>query len=112
MIRSAGLVAANGDPAASNAVDVVRGMGGTLENHRSRRVAANLARQADFIFAMTIDHLEALLELVPEIEPRTFLLDSAGGNVADPFGSDHETYRRTAAMIEAMLEQRLDELGL
>ena len=112
VIRSAGLVAANGDPAASNAVDVVRGLGGTLENHRSRRVAANFARQADFIFAMTIDHLEALLELVPEIEPRTFLLDSAGGDVADPFGSDHETYRRTAARIEAMLEQRLDELGL
>ncbi len=83
-----------------------------LESHRSRKVAANLARQADVIFAMTIDHLEALLDLVPEVEPRTFLLDSAGGDVADPFGSDHETYLRTAQIIGAMLEQRLDELGL
>jgi len=112
IIRSAGVAAANGDPAAPNAVNVVRGLGGMLENHRSRKVAANLARQADVIFAMTIDHLEALLDLVPEVEPRTFLLDSAGGDVADPFGSDHETYRRTAEIIEAMLEQRLDELGL
>ena len=55
------------------------------------------------IFAMTIDHLEALLDLVPEVEPRTYLLDSAGGDVADPFGSDHDTYRRTAEIIEAML---------
>jgi protein-tyrosine phosphatase len=112
VIRSAGVAASNGDPAAPNAVSVVRGLGGMLENHRSRKVAANLARQADVIFAMTIDHLEALLDLVPEVEPRTFLLDSAGGDVADPFGSDHETYRRTAEIIEAMLEQRLDELGL
>jgi L-threonylcarbamoyladenylate synthase len=112
VIRSAGVAASNGDPAAPNAVIVVRGLGGMLENHRSRKIAANLARQADMIFAMTIDHLEALLDQVPEVEPRTFLLDSAGGDVADPFGSDHETYRRTAEIIQAMLEQRLDELGL
>jgi hypothetical protein len=53
-----------------------------------------------------------LLRAMPELEPRTFLLDSAGGDVADPVGCDHETYRRTAQMIESMLEQRLDEIGL
>jgi L-threonylcarbamoyladenylate synthase len=112
VIRSAGVAASNGDPAAPNAVHVVRGLGGTLDHHRSRKVAANLARQADMIFAMTIDHLEALLYMVPEVEPHTFLLDPAGGDVADPFGGDHETYRRTAEIIATMLEQRLNELGL
>jgi len=112
VIRSAGVAAAIGDPAASHAIDVVRALGGSLENHRSRKLAASAARQADFIFAMTIDHLDDLLRAIPEVEPRTFLLDPAGGDVADPVGCDHETYRRTAQMIESMLEQRLDEIGL
>ncbi len=98
-------------PAAGHAIDVVREVGGSLENHRSRRIGVGLARQADCIFAMTADHLDALLEAVPEVEPRTFLLDPTGGDVADPVGMDHDTYRLTAQMIESMLEQRLDEMG-
>jgi protein-tyrosine phosphatase len=112
VIRSAGVAAINGVPAAAHAIDVVRALGGSLENHRSRKIASELVRQADCIFAMTIDHLDALLEAVPEVEPRAFLLDPAGGDVADPIGADHETYRRTAYMIEAMLEHRLDEMAV
>ena len=86
--------------------------GRSLENHRSRRIAANLVRQADCIFAMTADHLDDLLRAMPEVEPRAFLLDPGGGDVADPVGCDHETYRRTAQMIESMLTRRLDEMGV
>jgi protein-tyrosine phosphatase len=111
VIRSAGVAASNGAPAAAHAIEVVRALGGSLENHRSRRIAANLVRQADCIFAMTGDHLDALLDAIPEVEHRTYLLDPDGGDVADPVGLDHETYRRTAQMIESMLERRLDEMG-
>ncbi len=72
VIRSAGVAAANGVPAASNAVDVVRGLGGSLENHRSRRIAASFVRQADCIFAMTIDHLDDLARTVPKSSPAPF----------------------------------------
>jgi L-threonylcarbamoyladenylate synthase len=112
VIRSAGVAATNGAPAAAHAVEVVRAMGGSLENHRSRRLVANLVRQADCIFGMTIDHIEDLLSAMPELEPRTALLDPAGSDVADPVGCDHDTYRRTAAIMESMLSQRLDELGI
>ena len=112
VVRSAGVAATNGVPAAAHAIDVVRALGGSLENHRSRRIAASLVRQADCIFAMTIDHLDDLLASMPELEPRAFLLDPAGGDVADPVGCDRETYRRTAQIMEAMLSQRLDELGV
>ena len=111
LIRSAGVAATNGVPAAAHAVDVVRALGGSLENHRSRKIAVNLVRQADCIFAMTADHLDALLDAIPEVEHRAFLLDPAGGDVSDPVGLDHDTYRRTAQIIGAMLEQRLDEMG-
>ena len=112
VVRSAGVAASDGHPAAAHALDVVRAVGGSLESHRSRRIDARFARQADYIFAMTIDHLDDLLRSVPEVEPRTFLLDPAGGDVVDPVGGDHATYRRTAQMIEAMLNQRLDEIGV
>jgi L-threonylcarbamoyladenylate synthase len=111
LIRSAGVAASNGVPAASHAIDVVRALGGSLEHHRSRKIAVNLVRQADCIFAMTGDHLDTLLSAVPEVEHRAFLLDPGGGDVTDPVGADHETYRQTAQMIEAMLEHRLDGMG-
>jgi protein-tyrosine phosphatase len=112
IIRSAGVAASNGVAAAAHAIEVVRNLGGSLENHRSRRIAAHFVRQADCIFAMTVDHLDALLEAVPEVESRASVLDPAGGGVADPIGCDHDTYRRTAETIGFMVSRRLDELGL
>ena len=110
VVRSAGVAAYDGHPAAPHAVDVVRTIGGSLEGHRSRRIDSRLARGADYIFAMTIDHLDDLLRAVPEVEARVFLLDPSGGDVADPVGCDAETYRRTCRTIEAMLEERLREI--
>ena len=40
VVRSAGVAAYDGHPAAAHAVDVVRALGGSLENHRSRRIDA------------------------------------------------------------------------
>jgi protein-tyrosine phosphatase len=112
VICSAGVAAANGVPAATHAIDVIRELGGTLEGHRSRKIASSLARQADCIFAMTVDHLDTLLDAVPDVEPRSFLLDPAGADVEDPVGSDQDVYRQTAQVIESMLARRLDEMGL
>ncbi len=112
VVRSAGVAAYDGQTAAAHAIDIVRSLGGSLENHRSRRIDARIARGADYIFAMTSDHLDDLLRAVPEVEPRAWLLDPAGDDLADPVGCDFETYRRTCQMIEGMLLQRLDEIGV
>jgi protein-tyrosine phosphatase len=112
VVCSAGIATSSGLPAAGHAIDVVHALGGSLENHRSRKIGVNLVRQADYIFAMTTDHREALLSVVPDAESRTFLLDPTGYDVADPVGCDYETYRETAQMIEAMIEQRLNQMGL
>jgi protein-tyrosine phosphatase len=112
VVLSAGVAAMGGAPAAGHAIDVLRAMGGSLEGHRSRRVSLDMVRQADYIFAMTADHLDALLNGVPEVQPRAFLLDPHGRDVPDPVGSDHHNYRQTAQMIEQMLETRLSQMGL
>ena len=69
LVISAGVAATSGASAASHAVDVLRSMGGTLEDHRSRRLTLEMVRQADCIFAMTADHLDALLDAVPQAQP-------------------------------------------
>jgi protein-tyrosine phosphatase len=111
-VLSAGVAASNGSPAAAHAVEILRSMGGSLDRHRSRSVTPELVHQADCIFAMTIDHLDALLNAVPGAQPRAFLLDPEGNDVPDPIGADQPTYRRTAEAIEKMLARRLDQIGI
>ncbi len=112
VVLSAGVSASDGMPAAANAVEVVRSRGGSLEDHASRRATPDLVGHADHILAMTLDHLDILLDQIPEVAPRTRLLDPQGDDVDDPVGADHETYSRTARQIEAHLAHLIRELGL
>jgi L-threonylcarbamoyladenylate synthase len=112
VVLSAGVSAVDGMPAAANAVEVVKSRGGSLAGHASRRAAPELVRQADLILAMTLDHLDALLDRVPEVAPRARLLDPEGYDIADPVGLDRDTYHRTARDIEAHLDRLLDEMGV
>lgn len=112
VVLSAGIATSNGMPAASHAVDVVRARGGSLQNHASRQLTADVIRHADHIIAMTNDHLDAMLDIVPECAPRARLLHPYGDDVADPVGSDRETYARTARAIEEYLGRLLDDLGI
>jgi protein-tyrosine phosphatase len=112
VILSAGMSAAPGMPAAAHAIDVVRSRGGSLSHHASRQVTLELVRQADHIITMTSDHLESLLDRVPDAAPRARLLHPNGDDVADPVGADRETYLQTAEAIEEYLERLLDDLGV
>ena len=112
VVLSAGIAASSGMPAAAYAIDVIKARGGTLADHASRKLTLDLVRHADAILTMTGDHLEALLEHVPEVAPRTRLLHPQGLDVADPVGADRETYQRAASAIEAYITRFLDSLGL
>lgn len=112
VVLSAGISAMNGMPAAANAIDVIRSRGGSLQAHVSRQLTEEVVRHADHIVAMTHDHLDALLDHAPECEPRARLLHPEGLDVADPVGSDRETYQRTADEIEQYLARMLEDVGL
>ena len=111
LVLSAGVAASDGMPAASNAIHVVGGRGGSLVEHSSRQVTAQLVRHADQILAMTWDHLDALIDQIPEGSGRVRLLDPAGEDIADPVGQDERTYQETAQTIERHLETLVRELG-
>ena len=89
-----------------------RAAGGSLDEHRSRRVTLDLVRQADHIIAMTADHLEIAPRPRPRGRRRSRLLHAEGHDVADPVGADRETYRRTADEIESHLLALLDAIGV
>lgn len=112
VVVSAGIAASPGMPAAAYAIDVIKARGGSLSGHASRKLTLDLVRHADAILTMTGDHLEALLEHVPEVAPRTRLLHPEGLDVADPVGADRETYQRAAGAIESYVTTLLDSLGL
>lgn len=112
VVLSAGTSAMNGMPAAPHAVDVVRERGGDLGPHASRKLSIELVRQADHIVVMSTEHLETVLEHVPEVAPRIRLLHPEGRDVPDPVGADRATYQHTADAIESYLEVLLDEIQL
>jgi L-threonylcarbamoyladenylate synthase len=112
VVMSAGVSAVDGMPAATNAMEVVDALGGSLRQHASRRLTPDLVHHADVIITMTRDHYDVLLTHLPEAAPRTRLLHSEGEDVDDPIGLDRETYRRTAREIQRHLNLMLDDLGV
>jgi L-threonylcarbamoyladenylate synthase len=112
VVLSAGIAAASGMPAAANAIDVVKTRGGSLASHQSRRLTRELVLLADHIFGMTSDHIEALIDQIPEAAPKIRVLHPHGEDLADPIGADRETYQKTADSIESSLDHFLDSLGI
>jgi protein-tyrosine phosphatase len=72
-VISAGLLRA-GEPATDEAVKVMGRRGLDLRTHRSRRVDDALVPAPDLIVGMARQHARAVVDVVPELFPRTFTL--------------------------------------
>lgn len=113
---SAGLGAGRGQPPSAHAVDVLKKEGVDISGIRSQPVTAELLREADYVFAMTRDHLDMLLLLYPEMEPKMRLLRQieagAGGraDVCDPIGGTRETYEACKEDIKRALPRIIETI--
>jgi protein-tyrosine phosphatase len=122
VIASAGTLGIEGMPAARNSIEIVQELGGDIAQHRSQGVTAELVEDADLILAMASEHLDYLHENFPQYRENVFLLKrfARAGNEAeddpdddeifDPIGSDKETYRACARMIDDELERIMPTL--
>jgi len=110
-VISAGSYAMPGARAAAPAVEAVKAMGADLTRHRSRTLTVELIHQADVVFAMSRDHAEAVLSLVPSASDKVMLLDPRG-DIEDPIGGDAALYQSLAAELRTLIEQRLKEKSL
>lgn len=95
--------------ASEHAQAAVKEFGANLSAHRPRQVTPELLRQADVVYCMTRSHRRAILALAPEWADRVFLLSPDDSDVQDPFGGTLAVYRRCAASIRGLVQQRLKE---
>lgn len=110
-VASAGINAAEGEPASTHAATVMREQGLDISSHRSRRVTRKMADDADYIYTMTSVHASALSARFPFASGKTRVLGGSskdGKNnvvtgITDPYGGSLAIYRACAAMIAEKL---------
>ena len=104
-VRSAGLVAREGEPASDQAIRVMGERGLDLTGHRAHTIDARDVEDA-LLVCMTRNHAIALNTRFPGA--RTVLLtELAGmsGDIPDPYGGDHTVYAACADALETLAER-------
>jgi protein-tyrosine-phosphatase len=108
-VFSAGVAAAAGLVASGEALKVLSNHGIDFSEHRSSPVTPELVEQAHYIFTMTPDQKNHLLDSYPGAGEKIWLLkEYAGGReetVSDPFGRGIAAYRQAAAEIGEALQE-------
>ncbi|MBQ2902780.1 MAG: low molecular weight phosphatase family protein [Clostridia bacterium] len=102
---SAGLFAMTGDEVTPNAVKACERFEVDISAHRARRITSYILDETDKFVCMTPEHAASLSMYVPS-EKITVL----GGGIPDPYGSDLETYIRTANYIKTALALQSDDI--
>lgn len=109
-VASAGVTAPDGLPVNAEALDALARVG--IE-HRgtSKRLTADMIRNADVVFAMTASHVEAARDLVrgEPAELRVVALDP-DLDIEDPIGLGPAVYDVVAARLEQLVPRRLAEV--
>jgi len=92
---SAGVAAADGQPASRGAIDAAAQVGLDLVSHLSCELTGDIARESTVILTMTKAHKDAVCVRFPEVSSKVCMISEyAGhsGDVLDPFGQDLRVY--------------------
>ena len=108
-ITSAGVMALNGIDASAEAIRFCDSRGIDITSHKSRRLTAEILKEADYIFAMSAGHKNDIIQLLPEAGQKCMLLNN-GGDINDPIGTDAEAYKTCGRTIEKAVNKRISEL--
>ena len=90
-VASAGVLR-EGQPAHPHGVDVLRGRGLDMTEHRSLGISPVLLTSADVVLGMAREHVREAVVMAPAVWPRTFTLKELvrRGEAAGPRRSDEE----------------------
>ena len=109
-VRSAGLGAYTGQPAAQHSATLAKKRGLDLSKHRSRSLTEDLIDSATHIFGMSRHHLSAIESDFPEAADKVYLLTEftaddylRGADLPDPFGMDISAYQELLRSLEKVL---------
>ncbi len=100
--------------ASSETISVLRDEGIDATQHVSRPVNNILLKKADLIFVMTRGHRSQVLERVPEVEKRVYLLKEfcqqpsafqTEWDIPDPIGRSHQAYQECLGVIKEAVQK-------
>lgn len=100
-VRSAGVMAEVGSPAAAHSRELARQLGMDLENHQAQSVTPELVEWADLILGMTEAHVQAVKRSFPEAGAKVRTL---GRDISDPVGQSLAVYQRCAEQLQEALK--------
>jgi protein-tyrosine-phosphatase len=107
-VSSAGLAAANGEPASLGAYKAMARRSLMLQQHSSRRITVTMLQEADLILTMSPSHRQALLALAPEKRDKIYTLSQYAGEngaISDPYGGGDAIYEACAQQLEKLLRK-------
>lgn len=93
-VRSAGLAAVTGEPAAHAAITVLDEIGIDIRAHRATQLTRELANDAELILTMTAAQTHSLQSLYPPMRGRIFLIRGFDDrDIDDPMGLPVHAFR-------------------
>ena len=108
-ISSAGIAAATGMGASPEAIRYCGENGVDISKHKSRMINTEMVKKNDYIFVMSQNHLNSIIECCPEKAGKCVLLDPAG-DILDPIGGGIEAYKISGAAIKNAVNKKISEL--
>lgn len=107
-VRSMGVYASAGAPAAHHAIRAMAERSVDISNHHSSPALPEVIAELDHVFCLTHSHLEALRMLLPPGKDHSLaLLDPDGNDIPDPIGGTALDYRNCAESIQSAIDARI-----
>ncbi|MDG2126287.1 MAG: RpiB/LacA/LacB family sugar-phosphate isomerase, partial [Verrucomicrobiales bacterium] len=107
IVGSAGVSAADGQPASDHTTGILNELGIDLSEHRSRSLTADIVDRATHIVAMTWGHRQAIETLFPHAADKTYLAcefladdNLRGADIPDPIGLGRRAYETTRDILQ------------
>lgn len=110
-VLSAGVMMLDGIGATEATKELLAQEGIDVSGHRSQKLTEEMLRKSDIILVMEKVHEERILQFLPEVKNRVFLLKEfaeIGGsdlNISDPIGRPMEFYEKTFEVIKKAIER-------
>ena len=109
-VMSAGLGAAGGSPAISEAVSAAAEYDVDISGHTTKKCTPDLIKSCDLVLCMTDYHQERAELMAGNATTHVRRLDE-DGDIPDPIGGKREVYLSVARRIRAALEKWLENTG-
>ncbi len=113
-VKSAGILAAHGEPATEETVAVLRELSIDAREHRSQPLDWDLLDWADIILTMEEWQKQWILAKGTKSKGKVFTLpEFAGekGEVPDPYGTALRAYREVRDQIQKLVEKALERIA-